>query len=632
MPRPDRPRRADPRRLLGLVAVAAAALLPVAIPAKAFAIAVVLVKTTGAMSLSTLVGQAGQMSLGQGAFVGVGAFVALNLASRHAPLPVAVLGAVAAGALVAAVTGLPSLRIRGLQVAVTTLAFGVMAEKFLFGQQWFSGGAGGIGVDRPVPFESDRAVYYLAFGALALAYWVDVRVRGTKAGRAFVAVRDGEPRAPSFGVEPGQAKLLAYTVSGAVAGLAGAMFTYVVGRATPSSFNIYLSLNLVVIVIVGGVGSRIGVLASSTFLLALPELLPKTIGSLNLDPGRRAPLIAAWMLVVILRALPGGLGQLLERIGNRLFGARSGAAVEMGADASAVRPEQVATRAKEARFLRRVPRPLSLRMPSPAHLDASGVSVRFGGVQALDAVDLEVRRGEIVGLIGANGAGKTTFFNAVGGFVPAAGSVRFKGREVLASAGSSRPRFGVARTWQQMGLLTAETVEQNLLLAQHWIASYPAGVGILGFGGTPGTERQLRRRARAALAIFGLEDLAGHRVGDLPYGVMRRCEIAAAVAAGPDLLMLDEASAGLAPEEARALGDQFMALRAELGLTLLVIEHHVPLIARVTDYLYCLESGRLIAHGPPARVTSDPKVVESFMGRSGVAPTASAVVTPRVAR
>jgi len=598
--------------------------MPIAMPSKAFVLSVILVKTTAAMSLNTLVGHAGQMSLGQGAFVGVGAFVAGNLAVRGLPLPIAVAGAAVAGGLVAAGTGLPSLRIRGLQVAVTTLAFGVVAEKFLFGQQWFSGGSAGLMIDRPVPFESDRAMYYVALAALGFAYWVDMRVRGTKAGRAFAAVRDSEERATSFGVEPGPSKLLAYTVSGAVAGVAGSMFIYVVGAGTPSSFDIYLSLNLVAIVIVGGVGSRIGVLASSALLLALPELVPKTIGGLNIDLGRRAPLIAAWLLVVVVVSLPGGLGSLLTRLGNRMFGSTTGSKDASTALAD-IDPNVIEERARAAAFIRRVPRALSLRMPSPALLEARDVCVRFGGVQALDSVSIEVRRGEVVGLIGANGAGKTTLFNVVGGFAPATGSVRFRGRELLAEADSARSGFGVARTWQQMGLLRAESIETNMLLAQHWLAAYPASLGILGFGAAGRTEAELRRRAAAAMDVFGLTELAGQRVGDLPYGLMRRAEIAAAVSAGPELLMLDEASAGISPEEARGLGDEMLALRDELELTLLVIEHHVPLIARVSDYIYCLESGKLISEGTAAQVTTDPRVVTSFLGRSATVRRAAAV-------
>ena len=130
------------------------------------------------------------------------------------------------------------------------------------------------------------------------------------------------------------------------------------------------------------------------------------------------------------------------------------------------------------------------------------------------------------------------------------------------------------------------------------------------------TERELRRRAAIALELFGLDHLAGERLGDLPYGTMRIVEIASAVAAGPDLLLLDEATAGLGPEESHDLGDRFLAVRDELGITLVIVEHHVPLVARVCDYVYCLESGALIAEGTPAEVTANPEVVASFLGRA----------------
>jgi branched-chain amino acid transport system ATP-binding protein len=275
--------------------------------------------------------------------------------------------------------------------------------------------------------------------------------------------------------------------------------------------------------------------------------------------------------------------------------------------------------AAAAAHLRDVPRGMSLRIPAPALLEAADVTVQYGGVTALDHVSLEVRSSEIVGLIGANGAGKSTFFNAASGFAPTTGSIRFRGVELLKQPGSKRTPFGLARTFQDMGLVRAETVRENMLLAQGWLAKYPVAAGILALGVTIGAERELRRRGDIALELFGLDHLADERLGDLPYGTMRIAEIAAAVAAGPDLLLLDEATAGLGPEESQALGDRFLDMRDDLGLTLVVIEHHVPLIARVCDYCYCLESGALIAQGTPAEVTSEPRVVESFLGRSAAA-------------
>jgi branched-chain amino acid transport system ATP-binding protein len=320
--------------------------------------------------------------------------------------------------------------------------------------------------------------------------------------------------------------------------------------------------------------------------------------------------------VAAIVAFPEGIGGLYRRVGDgidRALGRR-----QAKPDPRPLGVDTVAA-SRQAAALRDVPRRLLLRMPTPALLEAEGVSVRYGGVTALDQLRLEVRRGEIVGLIGANGAGKSTFFNAVSALAPVTGSIRYKGVQLVGAPGFVRSSLGVARTFQDMGLLRAETVRENVLLAQTWIVRTPGVGSILALGSSLREERDIRRRAGLALEMFGLDHLADERLGDLPYGTMRIVEIAAAVAAGPDLLLLDEASAGLGPEESHALGERFLALRDELGLTLMVIEHHVPLVARVCDYAFCLESGSLIAEGPPAFVTEQPEVIQSFLGRSEAA-------------
>jgi branched-chain amino acid transport system ATP-binding protein len=327
-------------------------------------------------------------------------------------------------------------------------------------------------------------------------------------------------------------------------------------------------------------------------------------------------MFSAALLVVAIVAFPEGIGGLYRRTGHaldRLLG-RAGAKPE-----PRPLPVDLAVAAHHAASLRNVPRDLLLRMPTPALLSASGVRVQYGGVVAIADLALEVRRGEIVGLIGANGAGKSTFFNAVSALAPVTGSIKYKGVELVGARAARRSSLGIVRTFQDMGLVRAETVRENVLLAQTWIARTPSAASIVGLGASVREERELRNRAGLALELFGLDHLANERLGDLPYGTMRIVEIAAAVAAGPDLLMLDEASAGLGPDESHALGDRFLALREELGLTLVVIEHHVPLIARVCDYAYCLESGLLIAEGPPAFVVEQPEVIESFLGRSEAA-------------
>jgi ABC-type branched-subunit amino acid transport system ATPase component len=467
--------------------------------------------------------------------------------------------------------------------------------------------AGSRVFDRPSFLEGDTALYLFAVAAVALVLLVRRRLGVTRAGRALFAVRDIEARSPAFGVEPGPTKLLAYTISGAVVGLGGAVLAI---KATSfgtaiDPFRLLQSLLLVAIVVVGGAGSGPGIIIAAVFIQALPQL----VSGLE-DWG---PLISAGLLVLAIVLQPEGIGGVMRLIESRLKHA--------GRERPSPRPRLVdlGAASEAAAHLRDVPRGLSLRLPVRALLEAENVTVQYGGVRALDGLNLEVRRSEIIGLIGANGAGKSTFFNAASGFAPTTGSIRYKGVELLQQPPSRRTRFGLARTFQDMGLVRSDTVRENVLLAQTWLARYPSAAGLLALGATLSSERELRRRADVALELFGLDHLAEERLGDLPYGTMRIVEIAAAVAAGPDLLLLDEATAGLGPEESQALGDRFLALRAELGLTLVVIEHHVPLIARICDYCYCLESGRLIAEGTPAHVTSQPQVVESFLGRAAAA-------------
>ena len=642
-------------------------LLPVALLAAAVAVPANLAETQLAslaetvaiaialLSLNVLLGYAGQISLGQAAFVGTGAFLAVQLGGRGVPLPLAVLGAGLGVGALTAVVGLPSLRIRGLAVAIATLVYGIAAQNYLFEQGWFTGSNAGLIIQAPLGFGAVYRFFLVALGFLVLVLLVDRQLLATKFGRGMVAVRDAEERAVAFGVEPGPAKLRAYALSGILAGIAGALIAYLTGGGSAADFGVLRSLELLAFTVVGGVGSRAGVLAAAALLIGVPRLFPP-------PDARIAPLLGGLLLIAVILFLPDGFGGLLTRLrmrweamGTQARTALAGvgalgaalllANIQNNADAPsdlalglallslalvvfgvALRgravvgaPQPRASEAGDAAELRRVPRALGLRMPTRALLDVQGVSVRFGGVQALQDVTLQVREGEIVGLIGANGAGKSTLFNVASGFVtPSAGSIRYRGRELLATAPARRTELGLGRTFQQMGLLRPETVEDNVLLAQHWLARYPSWAGILRLGDTAQTEKQLRHRAGLALELFGLSHLRGERLGALPYGTMRMVELASAVATGADLLLFDEATAGLGPEEAHGLADVWLRLRGELGLTLLVIEHHVPMIARTCDYVYALASGRQLAEGRPGEVQSNPDVIAEFLGRSQI--------------
>jgi branched-chain amino acid transport system ATP-binding protein len=256
-------------------------------------------------------------------------------------------------------------------------------------------------------------------------------------------------------------------------------------------------------------------------------------------------------------------------------------------------------------------------------LEVRDLTIRFGGLTAIDSLDLRVDEWEIVGLMGPNGAGKTTAFNCITGFYkPTRGSVHYRGRDVTKLPPHRKAALGIGRTFQNVGMVKSESVLENLLTAQHTRAGYGALQAVAGTGIVRQREKELVQRADALLELLGLTEFRDRRLGSLSYGTLKLLELGCALATDPDLLLLDEPSSGMGPEESHELGDRLLALRKELGVTMLLIEHHVPLVAAVCDYVYVLNFGRRLAEGDPDQVRNHPEVIAAYLG--GEAPEALA--------
>jgi branched-chain amino acid transport system ATP-binding protein len=248
-------------------------------------------------------------------------------------------------------------------------------------------------------------------------------------------------------------------------------------------------------------------------------------------------------------------------------------------------------------------------------LEVSGVVMRFGGVVALEGPSFSVEEGAICGLIGPNGAGKTTLFNCVSRlYTPQEGAIRFAGEDLLARRAHDIAGLGIARTFQNLALIHALTVRDNVMLGAHHRSRAGFVASALSLPSERREEREVREQADEALERLGLAAVADRPAGGLPYGTLKRVEIATVLATDPEVLLLDEPSSGMGPEEAQQLGDTLLDLRRDFALSILMIEHHVPLVVRVCDYVYCLDFGQLVTSGLPDDVRRHPQVVAAYLG------------------
>ena len=248
-------------------------------------------------------------------------------------------------------------------------------------------------------------------------------------------------------------------------------------------------------------------------------------------------------------------------------------------------------------------------------LDVKGVGIRFGGLVALNDVNVQVPEWEIVGLIGPNGAGKTTLFNCImGAYQPNSGTVSYRGRDISLLPTHRRVALGIGRTFQNIGLVRGLTVLENCMVAQHPRIGYGAIGALVGAPRTFSEEKRLRNYAMEVLDFLDLSHLANSHLDGLPYGTLKLIEIGTVLATDPDLLLLDEPSSGMGPDEAHALGERLLKLRKTLNLTVLMIEHHVPLVVGVCDYVYVLNFGQVLTEGVPQQVQRHPEVIAAYLG------------------
>ena len=610
--------------IVGVVTLGGAALLPMLMSNSNSAklIGIVAFVIVG-LSLTVVTGLGGQVSLGQFGIAAVGAIISYQIARRTGNFAEAFAFAGCGGALMSVVLGLPALRVKGLLLTVTTLAFAVVVPSYVSGQPWAFGNGAFPG--RPILFghslTSDKSYLYVALAILAIAMLLANNVRRGGLGRLLIAVRDNEDAARAFSVSPVKIKLAGFAVAGFIAGIGGAVFGHLFSLLTNSSFPTQTSIDIVVMTVIGGIGRVSGPFLGALVVFVLPTFVHlKSFAIFATAIGQ----------LLIIMYLPGGIGQLItpvrDRVARGIARARGVDVDEVGRRHREGRPAdelhdvlETQARADSAPrnlVIQRRPE-LAVGGAGPMLLEAQGLYKAFGGVQAVGGVSFSVARGETLGLIGPNGAGKTTTFELLAGFTAVdRGVVRFAGRDVTRLSPQGRARIGLIRSFQDASLFQTLTVTECVQVALERAEPTALLPAVLG---STRRDRRKERRARDLVGWMGLADYRSARVQDLSTGTRRIAELACLVALEPQLLLLDEPSSGIVQRESEALGDLLVRLRDELDLTLVIIEHDIPLIMGLADRIVAMAGGQVIAEGTPEAVRNDPGVVESYLGGSRVA-------------
>ena len=572
---------------LYVAAALGAIVAALAIPLSAYSLNLLMQAATYAIAvlgLTIVLGYTGQINLAQAAFFGLGAYsVALGTTAFALPFWVALAIGVLIAACAGAVLGLTSLRLGGHYLAMVTISFQTILTLVLTNWVAFTRGPDGVpNIRRPELLAESGPYLGLCLAALFAVAWFVWHLKTTKLGRAMQAVRDNELAAGVVGVDAYATKVAAFTLSAMLGGFGGALFAGGFTYVSPDQFSFAESVVFLTMVLLGGAAAPAGAVLGTGLLILLPEWL-RFLKVIYLA-------VYGGAVILIMVFMPDGIWGYAMMLSRKL------------------RPE----RAVDPGFIA----PLALtretaREDGSVILTVHRLSKHFGGLKAVDEIDLAIRRNTVHALIGPNGSGKTTLLNVLNGIVrPTGGTVKLEGMDVTRLAPHRRAGLGIGRTFQNIRLFGAMSVLDNVMVGaeRHPLPTLPRSRGRVGRGAGG-----LERHALAALDFVGLAARAGARVGSLSYGHQRLVEIARALAGSPKLLFLDEPGAGLNHVEKDELVRLLRRLKGH-GLTIFIIDHDMAMVEQVADHITVLNFGKRIADGTPSEVLRHPDVIAAYLG------------------
>lgn len=560
------------------------------------------------LGLNIVLGYTGQLSLAQAAFWGVGAYSSAILTTKlgwnvWAAMPAAFAVAACFGVLL----GIPTLKLSGHYLAMTTIGFGIILQLILINTIWLTNGSDGIAQIPspwlgPIQLNEPTSFFYVAAFSLLLLTWATIRLKGSRVGRALQAIRENEMAAETMGIDTTFFKVMAFALSAAYGGFGGALFAHSGSHyISPDTFSFDQSVVLLAMAVLGGNGSAVGAIVGATLLSLVPEVLRFLKDSYMM--------FYAASIVAIMVFMPGGIASLVYTLpmsrSLREWWASGTATARQLAQAGSTNPPPVSP----------PPAPVTGgSVTNGALLSITGLAKHFGGLKAVDGVDMQIRTGEIQALIGPNGSGKTTILNMLSGlYVPTAGQVVFDGTPITGKRPHSITAEGMARTFQNIRLFGDLTVLDNVMIGQHCRSRAGLVRSVLQPPSQQKEESVMRQKALEVLEFVGLRGKEFAQAKSLPYGQQRLLEMARALASDPKLLLLDEPAAGLNAAETETMVELLFRIR-ELGITILLVEHDMSLVMNVSDHITVLNFGKKIAEGSAEQIESNQEVIDAYLG------------------
>ncbi len=525
--------------------------------------------------LSVVLGTCGQINLAQAAFFGIGAYaVGLGTADLNLSFWLCLTAGAAMTLVAGAVLGASTLRLGGHYLAMVTISFQQIVSLVLVNWTGLTHGPDGVShIGRPDLFSSQQAYLSFCVAAMAGIGYLVFRLPATRLGRAMRAVRDNELAAGVAGIDVFATKVAAFALSAVLGGIAGGLFAGGFAYISPDQFSFAELIVFLTMALLGGVASPLGAAIGTGLLILIPEWLRflKSIPGLYLA-------LYGLAVILIVAFMPDGI-----------WGFIAGHLKRFGPNGSADRPGALQlSPANDG---------------TPIVLEAEAVAKFFGGLKAVDKVDLRVARSSVHALIGPNGSGKTTLLNVLSGIYAATGGrIRLDGRDITDLPVHARSAAGLGRTFQNIRLFRSMSALENVVIG----AGRPGNTQVA-------SPLELEQRARAALYFVGLGERADELIASFSYGHQRLIEIARALAGNPTLLLLDEPAAGLNSTEKLRLTELLRAIAAT-GLTILIIDHDMTLVSQAANHITVLNFGKRIADGTPGEVLRHPDVIAAYLG------------------